>query len=88
MAINFSRFSSSVELSRTYLVDPCEGRRMDSARDRVRLIRLALSGAVLGVALVGVIARALGYPDNMGADVAGAGVGFASVLAFKFLHLV
>jgi hypothetical protein len=53
----------------------------------LRFVRLALSGALVGVAMSGMGAQLLGFGAHERVDVAGAGVGFAAVLAFKLLHL-
>ncbi|MDB6098299.1 MAG: hypothetical protein JWN58_1002 [Gammaproteobacteria bacterium] len=51
----------------------------------LRLIRLALSGALVGVAVAGVIT---GDGDRMLYDLLGASSGFVAVVVVKALHLV
>jgi hypothetical protein len=51
----------------------------------LRILRLALSGALAGVAIAGVIS---GDGDRMLYDILGAGVGFAAVCTLKVLHFV
>jgi hypothetical protein len=52
----------------------------------LRIIRLALSGALAGVAVVGLL---FGGSDSFSADIWGAGAGFAGALAtLKALHLL
>ena len=54
----------------------------------VKLIRFALSGAIVGVALAGLFARWFGYDDGASKDIIGASFGFAVVMAFKILHFI
>lgn len=58
----------------------------DDAARFLRLIRFALCGAIVGTALVGVFAPAVG-PAWI-TDLVGAGVGFAGVIAVKVTHLL
>ncbi len=58
----------------------------------LRLVRMALSGAIAGAALFGILSPALGLPEMgiQGAivDVAGAGAGAVAVVVFKLAHLI
>jgi phosphate/sulfate permease len=53
----------------------------------LRLVRYALSGALVGVAAAGVVAWAFGIPQHDIHDLIGAGAGFSIVLLIKALHL-
>lgn len=57
------------------------------AKRILRLIRYALSGAIVGVAIAGITARFLGYAEVDASDVVGASLGFAAVIIFKMLHV-
>lgn len=64
------------------------GRRSSIRVPPLRLIRYALSGALVGVAAAGVFAWAFGIPQHDIHDLVGAGAGFSIVLLIKALHLV
>lgn len=51
----------------------------------LRLVRLALSGALVGVAIAGLIS---GDGDRMLYDLLGASTGFVAVFVVKALHIV
>lgn len=71
--------------------DASKGHTMDNVQDTkriVKLIRFALSGAIMGVALSGLFTRWLGYDDAVSKDLVGASFGFLSVMAFKIFHLI
>jgi hypothetical protein len=53
----------------------------------LRIVRLAFSGATAGAALLGVFLPALGF-SQLHAEMLGAGLGFAAVIAIKFAHLI
>ena len=72
---------------RASIVACMEKLSVEKARTRIRFLRLAFSGALFSIALAGILARGLGYPDHMGADFAGAGVGFFAVVLVKLAHL-
>lgn len=54
----------------------------------LRLIRYALSGALAGVAVAGILAWAMGAPQRDFHDLVGAGLGFAAVILIKAMHVV
>lgn len=58
---------------------------MDNRFFSLGTARLALGGALLGVAVLGLIAAKLGFPR---ADTLGAALGGASVLMAKYRHLI
>lgn len=60
--------------------------REDAAR-LLRLVRLALSGAIAGAALLGILSPALGL-HGLHADIFGASMGFVAVVAVKVAHLI
>lgn len=51
----------------------------------LRLLRLALSGALAGVAVVGILA---GPNDKLTYDLIGAGFGFAAVCTLRWTHVL
>jgi hypothetical protein len=51
----------------------------------LRVVRLALSGALVGVAIAGIIT---GDGDRMLYDLLGASTGFVAVVTVKLLHIV
>ena len=89
MSIKFQSFTYIMEHVKPKGVAFCmSSTSMERLRSNVRLVRLALSGALLGVAAVGIVARGLGHSGHFGLDLAGAGAGFAAVLIFKLSHFV
>lgn len=59
-----------------------------AATPPLRMLRYALSGALVGVAAAGLYAWAFGIPQRDLHDLIGAGAGFSIVLLIKALHLV
>lgn len=53
----------------------------------VREIRYALCGAIVGVAIVGILGRHLGIDEGNVKDIVGAVIGFGTVLAVQLLHI-
>jgi hypothetical protein len=51
----------------------------------LRVLRLALSGALAGVAVVGILA---GNSDRLLYDLIGAGFGFAAVCTLRLTHVL
>lgn len=56
--------------------------------EKLRLGRLALSGALFGMACVGTALWLAGYPQKEFYDYAGAAAGALAVLGFKAAHIV
>lgn len=57
-------------------------------KKNLRMLRLACSGAIVGVAVAGLLARSIGVDDSAAKDVLGATTGFATVILIKVLHLL
>lgn len=73
----------------------CETMRKDDGMHRNNIaqvlhdLRLALGGAIAGAAVIGIFAHSLGLRgDDLIADLIGASLGFAAVVAVRFAHLI
>jgi hypothetical protein len=56
--------------------------------EKIRLARLALSGALFGMAFAGTVMWLVGYPEKEFYDYVGGAVGALAVLGFKAAHIV
>jgi uncharacterized protein YcfJ len=54
----------------------------------IKFARLSLGGAILGVAVAGLIGRRIGIDDKTITDAAGALTGAGAVVAVKLAHLI
>jgi len=61
--------------------------KVQNTKKVVRLIRYALCGAIVGVAVTGLIGRYFGLDGDNIKDIFGAAVGFTAVIAVNIFHL-
>ena len=66
-----------------------DAKRVRSSTSRLRAVRLSLSGALLGIAMVGALALVFGFQDQAYLDFIGALVGLVfAALAVRTMHIV
>jgi hypothetical protein len=85
MALSNSKHTEGDMIGNFHLRLALSFSRIGAPMTGLRILRLALSGALAGVALAGVIT---GDSDRMMYDILGASLGFAAVCTLKVLHFV